>query len=216
MPPLSRRRFLHAAALSVPAILISCNGGDRQQTGTAGRARGAAPGTGAAGTGGATTLAPTPSCGDGPTASQTEGPFFTPSSPEKTSFLADVEKGTKMVLSGSVLATSCQPVDRALVDVWHADDDGAYDGEGYRLRGHLFTDAAGRYRLETIVPGRYPGRTRHLHVKVQRPGGRVLTTQLYLPREPGNERDVIYRPELTMDVRDVPDGKEAAFTFVVA
>ena len=35
--------------------------------------------------------------------------------------------------------------------------------------------------MRSIVPGVYPGRTRHIHVKVQPRGGRVLTTQLYFP-----------------------------------
>ncbi len=39
----------------------------------------------------------------------------------------------------------------------------------------------GRYTLETIVPGEYPGRTQHIHVKVQAPNGPILTTQIYFP-----------------------------------
>jgi len=46
------------------------------------------------------------------------------------------------------------------------------------------------------VPAEYPGRTPHLHVKVQPKGGRVLTTQLYFPGEPGNRRDGLFRREL--------------------
>ncbi len=121
-----------------------------------------------------------------------------------------------MTLTGSVLTTACQPVAQALLDVWHADQEGNYDNQGYRLRGHLFTDAQGRYRLETIVPGLYSGRTRHLHVKVQaRRPGPVLTTQLYLPGELANDRDGTFRPELLMEVREVGGRKDAAFDFVV-
>ena len=59
------------------------------------------------------------------------------------------------------------------------------------------TDAEGRYRLETILPAIYPGRARHIHVKVStREGGRILTTQTYFPGDPGNARDNLYRPEL--------------------
>jgi hypothetical protein len=207
---LSRRAFVLGGLAMIPAVVASCrSGGDgRTASPTA-----TPPGPGGAGP---TTLAPTPQCEDDPTASQTEGPFFTPNTPEKTSFLADVSKGMPMVLTGSVLTTACQPVGRALLDVWHADDDGNYDNDGYRLRGHFFTDAQGRYRLETIVPGAYSGRTRHLHVKVQpRQPGRVLTTQLYFPGEAANDRDGIFRPELLMDVREVAGRKEATFNFVV-
>jgi protocatechuate 3,4-dioxygenase beta subunit len=67
------------------------------------------------------------------------------------------------------------------------------------------------------VPGLYPGRTRHIHVKVQAPGGPVLTTQQYFPNEPRNARDSIYRPELEMAITDNPDGSQSAtFTYVLA
>ena len=87
---------------------------------------------------------------------------------------------------------------RALVDFWQADDRGQYDNTGYRLRGHQFTDDTGHYRLETIVPGLYSGRTRHIHVKVQAPNQPVLTTQLYFHGEPANQRDFIFNPDLVM------------------
>ena len=87
---------------------------------------------------------------------------------------------------------------------------------GFRLRGHQFTDDAGPYRLETVVPGLYPGRTRHIHVKVQAPDGPVLTTQLYFPGEPGNARDGIFQPELVLtDVRDTGGARQGSFTFVL-
>lgn len=119
------------------------------------------------------------------------------------------------MLTGKVLTTACQPVRRALLDFWQADDDGVYDNEGYRLRGHQYTDESGRYTLSTIVPGNYPGRTRHIHVKVQAPDGPVLTTQLYFPNERANASDGIFREELVVDLSDSGDGRAASFTFVV-
>lgn len=163
-------------------------------------------------------LSPTPACGDDddePTLTQTEGPYYTPNTPERTSFLEPGLPGTKIVVTGFVLSTGCRPVGQALVDFWHCDDAGVYDNQGYRLRGHQFTDAEGRYHLETIVPGLYPGRTRHIHVKVQAPNQPVLTTQLYFPNEPANASDGIYRPELVMDVQDVVDGKAGTFNFIL-
>ncbi|MGH7731228.1 MAG: intradiol ring-cleavage dioxygenase [Candidatus Eiseniibacteriota bacterium] len=162
-------------------------------------------------------LDPTPECGDDdePTPRQTEGPFFTPRSPRRDSLLESGMEGTRIVLTGRVFTRDCRPVSGALLDFWHADDAGEYDNEGYRLRGHLFTDAEGRYRLETIVPGLYPGRTRHYHLKVQAPKGRVLTTQLYFPDEPRNGRDGIFRPELLMAVTNTKDGKLGRFNFVL-
>lgn len=163
-------------------------------------------------------LAPTPACADDDdeTPAQTEGPYYTPNSPERASLLESGMAGTVMVLSGSVLTTDCLPVARALVDFWHADDSGVYDNVGYRLRGHQFTDDQGRYTLETVVPGLYPGRTRHFHVKVQAPNQPILTTQLYFPDEPANNNDGIYSPALLMTVSDSATGKQAAFDFVLA
>jgi len=101
------------------------------------------------------------------------------------------------------------------VDFWQADDDGRYDNVGYRLRGHQFTDAAGRYRLETIVPGLERGRTRHIHVKVQAPNQRVLTTQRSFPGEPRNAQDGIFNGAMVMDVQEIGGGKAATFNFVL-
>lgn len=212
---LSRRALLLGGLASVPVVLAACSGGGGGGNGRAAGTTSTTEGSTAGAT--ATTLAPTPACTDGdePTVSETEGPFFTPDSPEKSSFLADVDDGTTIVVAGTVLTTACQPAAGALLDFWHADDNGDYDNQGYRLRGHLFADAAGAYRLETIVPAVYPGRTRHIHVKVQAEGGPVLTTQLYFPGEAANEGDDLFHEELLMDVRDVADGKEGTFDFIV-
>jgi len=143
---------------------------------------------------------------------QTEGPFFTPNSPLRASLLETGAKGERMVLVGQVLSRDCKPVPNALLDLWHADEQGEYDNRGYRYRGHQFTDAQGRYQFETIVPALYPGRARHYHVKVQPKGGRLLTTQLYFPGDPGNRRDGLYRPELELKTAKKGEG---AFDFVV-
>jgi len=164
-------------------------------------------------------LVPTPSCVDDDdldeTQAQTEGPFFTPDSPERTSLLEDGIAGTPLLLTGYVYSSGCQPVDGALLDFWHADDNGEYDNQGYRLRGHQFAGNDGRFELETIMPGLYSGRTRHIHVKVQAPDQPVLTTQLYFPDEPGNASDGIFDPSLVVDLEQIEDREVAAFTFVL-
>jgi protocatechuate 3,4-dioxygenase beta subunit len=83
------------------------------------------------------------------------------------------------------------------------------------MRGHQFSDASGGFRLDTVVPGLYPGRTRHIHVKVQAPGGRVLTTQLYFPDEAANRGDGIFSPALVMVMRRGATGALAGFDFVI-
>jgi protocatechuate 3,4-dioxygenase beta subunit len=166
-------------------------------------------------------LAPTPACGDADdfaeTVAQTEGPYFTPNSPERADLLESGMPGTKLVVTGYVYSTDCQPIGNALVDFWQCDDAGVYDNEGYTLRGHQFTDVDGRYELTTVVPGIYTGRTRHIHVKVQQPDQPVLTSQLYFPDEPANASDGIFDPSLVMDLAEADngDGKVGFFTFVL-
>jgi protocatechuate 3,4-dioxygenase beta subunit len=163
-------------------------------------------------------LAPTPQCHDGgpPTVRQGEGPFFKPSSPQRADLIERNAKARVVELSGQVLTRSCRPVERALLDLWHSDERGEYDGRGFRYRGHIFTDADGRYRFRTILPALYPGRTRHYHVKVQAPQRPVLTTQLYFPAdEAANRRDGLFRRELLMRMADAGDGFAARFDFVL-
>jgi protocatechuate 3,4-dioxygenase beta subunit len=195
MRPFGRREFLRSSTLLPVALLLGCGDESRE----------------------ARTLPPTPACDDGdePTVEQTEGPYFTPGSPERQSLLEPGTEGTRLAISGRVLTTRCRPVRRALLDFWQADAGGEYDNEGFTLRGHQFTDDRGRYRLETVVPGLYPGRTRHLHVKVQAPRRDVLPTQLYFPDEPDNDADGIFVPELVMAVRNAGERRVASFDFVL-
>jgi protocatechuate 3,4-dioxygenase beta subunit len=166
---------------------------------------------------GAQTLPATPECTDGdkPTLRQSEGPFYTPKSPQRWDLVEAGMKGPVITVSGRVMTRSCRPVAGALVDVWQADADGEYDNEGFRLRGHVFTDAEGRYRFRTVVPASYPGRTRHIHVKVQAPKQRVLTTQLYFPNDPANRRDRMFRRELLLRISESGGERHGQFDFVL-
>jgi len=159
----------------------------------------------------------TPQCHDGdePTVRQGEGPYFKPSSPQRADLLEPNPGARRVEMSGLVLTRACRPVERALIDLWHADQRGEYDTTGFRYRGHLFTDADGRYRFRTILPALYTGRTRHYHVKVQAPERPVLTTQLYFPDEPMNRRDGLFRRELVMRMAEAGDGLSARFDFVL-
>lgn len=161
-----------------------------------------------------TRLEPTPSCGDEETRPQTEGPFYSSGTPAKRDFRAD-GSGTPVNLFGFVLDRDCRPQPSVHLDLWHADADGAYDNSGFRFRGHQVTDEQGRFVFETILPGEYPGRTRHYHVKLATGRGVILTTQLYFPDEPGNARDFIFDPRLLMTLSRASDGTLARFDFVV-
>jgi protocatechuate 3,4-dioxygenase beta subunit len=154
---------------------------------------------------------------DDPTPALTEGPYFTPRSPRRRSIVPAGAPGTRLTLTGRVLRTNGRPVADALVDWWQCDARGVYDNDGYRFRGHSFTDARGRWTLQTVVPGLYPGRTRHLHVKVQAPRGRVLTTQLFFPGVPANRSDGIFTPECLVSGWRLANGRRVGrFDFVLA
>jgi protocatechuate 3,4-dioxygenase beta subunit len=191
----SRRRVLAGGIVTATGLLLSV------------RDPSAAPGR-----------APTPGCQDSdePTIPETEGPYFKPQSPLRSDLREPGIVGRPVELSGQVLTRTCRPVAGALVDLWHANDKGEYDNKGFRLRGHVFTDAEGRYAFRTIVPGLYPGRTRHYHVKIQVPGEAVLTTQFYFPNEERNRADSLFRSELLMRVTDAEDSLLTRFDVILA
>lgn len=197
LPVLSRRHLLlAAAALPASSLLQACQSPGRQ--------------------------APS---GDGPapTPEQTEGPFYRLFSTPRPVLREAGMAGTSLALSGRVLDRRGKPLANALLDFWQCDDTGVYDTRGFRLRGHQFTDSEGRYRLDTIVPGLYPGRTRHIHAKIQPAGDDVpqaphmlnLTTQVYFPDEAGNAKDALFDPALLVALDRAGDGRIARFDFVL-
>ena len=191
--------------------------------GATGQAQGAAGGPiGRQGGGGSRQRDLTPAVADadaeGLTPPNEEGPYFKANSPEKASLVEATTAGTHLILTGKVVRRNGTSVAKALLDFWQANPAGQYDNRGYDLRGHQFTASDGTYRLETVVPGLYPGRTRHIHVKVQAPGESILTTQLYFPDEVKNSTDGIYDPRLLMKQVSAPTGGpvQATFDFVIA
>ncbi len=150
------------------------------------------------------------------TPSMTEGPYYKAGSPERSSLYTQGMAGTKLILTGYVLTSDCKPIAHALLDFWQADAKGVYDNTGYTLRGHQFTDDSGRYQLSTVVPGLYPGRTEHIHVKVQAPNGPIITTQLFFPGVVQNQNDSIFDPKLLITTQNTSEGIAATYNFVVS
>ena len=111
-------------------------------------------------------------------------------------------KGTPLYLTGRVVTRAGQPVANALVEIWQCDANAVYHhpaGGGESARDPNFQgygtarcDADGVFHFRTIKPVAYPGRTPHIHMRVASPVGTVAT-QWYLPNEPGNARDFLYR-----------------------
>ena len=149
------------------------------------------------------------------TPSLTEGPYYKAGSPEQSVLYQDGMAGTKLVISGYVYDTNCQPVANAWLDFWQADANGNYDNSGYTLRGHQYTDANGHFQLTTVVPGLYPGRTEHIHVKVQAPNGEIITSQLFFPGVSQNDSDGIYNASLLLAISQTGDGLTGQYNFVV-
>lgn len=150
------------------------------------------------------------------TTAQTEGPYYKAGAPESAELVTAGMAGTRLTLTGTVVDTSCAPLAGAKVEIWQADASGAYDNAGYTLRGYVLTDAAGRFTMHTVVPGEYPGRTEHIHVKVTPAGGQTLTTQLYFPGTTANDADGIYSPDMLLDISQDGDALIGTYTFVVA
>jgi protocatechuate 3,4-dioxygenase beta subunit len=138
------------------------------------------------------------------------------SSPLRHSVVFPTLAGTRLTLEGLVVTTGCRPIQHARIEFWQADSHGHYDDTGSRLRSHQFTDAHGRYRLETIVPGPYPGRTPHLHVKVRAPGQPTLTTELYFPGASYNGRDPYFDRRLLVRLSEAKNRIVGRFDFVLA
>jgi protocatechuate 3,4-dioxygenase beta subunit len=142
----------------------------------------------------------------------TEGPYYKKGSPQRTDLTEKGTVGEPLTLSGRVLDRNCDPVPGAWLDFWQADGDGKYDNRGYRLRGHQFTDKQGRYVLRTVMPGAYPERTSHIHVKLaKKAGGKIITSQLYFPDRSRNASDPIFRPSMVIRLDKSEDGSNRGY-----
>jgi protocatechuate 3,4-dioxygenase, beta subunit len=140
------------------------------------------------------------------TPGQTEGPFY------PVSFPADMDADLVRVkgqaaqavgqvthISGRVLDKRGEIVRGAMVEIWQCDARGVYNhprapdykrhDAAFQGYGRAEVDADGRYTFRTIRPVAYPGRTPHIHFKVNAPGVGRLTTQMYVAGEPQNARD---------------------------
>ena len=129
-----------------------------------------------------------------PTTRDAEGPYFEAGSPKRVLRIAELnEPGVRFLLEGRLRGPDCiTPLRGYSVDIWQADAAGNYyqgATSAYRLRGKVVSDSFGRYRIETVLPGRYGDaagiRPAHLHAKILTPqGNTLLTTQIYFAGDP--------------------------------
>jgi protocatechuate 3,4-dioxygenase beta subunit len=170
-----------------------------------------------------------------------EGPFY----PTSAMRLGDVDNdlvrvaglvseagGEVITLHGKITDRSGNPRPGLRIEIWQCDLNGKYlhPGDNRKVQydqgvqgfGHDMTDAEGKYSFRTIKPGRYPGRTPHIHVKVLNDGRELLTTQFYVAGAPENENDSLFRrmsageaESVSMRFAETERGIEAAINLVV-
>tara|TARA_A100000164_G_C21719397_1_gene682105 strand:+ start:238 stop:792 length:555 start_codon:yes stop_codon:yes gene_type:complete len=132
------------------------------------------------------------------TPTQPAGPFFKINSPKISNFVKKDSDIKKIKLMGKIMNSRCIPIHNAIIDFWHCDSKGIYDNENFLFRGHQETSKSGKYFLETLFPGIYPGRTPHIHVKITTSKGVKLVTQLYFINHPLNINDPLFDERLIM------------------
>jgi protocatechuate 3,4-dioxygenase beta subunit len=148
-------------------------------------------------------------CG-APTGADIEGPYYVAGSLET----ATLGPGA-LTLRGAVMDARCQPLPGAMVDVWQADETGAYANDRYRAKQRAGAD--GSYQFQTTKPGNYLNgpqyRPAHIHLKASAPGFRSLTTQLYFPDDPYNGIDPWFEAARLVSMES---GAAARFDVVLA
>lgn len=168
---------------------------------------------------------------------QTEGPFYPLELPRDSDHdllrngALQYTQGQAAWLSGTVSDTQGRVVSGAVVEIWQCDHTGRYHhpGDGAKADpafqgfGRVQVGSDGQYRFRTIRPVAYSGRTPHIHLKVRLGKRELLTTQVYVAGDPGNERDGLWRwlsaadrQALTVPFVAGSDGVSAQFAVVVA
>lgn len=156
-------------------------------------------------------------CSAAATPAQAEGPYYRAGSPARAALIEQDTVGEPVLLRGAVLRLGdCLPLAGARIDLWQADGAGRYDNAGFGLRGHQATDESGRYAFETVLPGVYPGRTPHLHIKIFAADGReLLTTQVYIPGLSEGMPDFLFDAQLLARDEGRDEGGRRVLSFDV-
>ena len=151
----------------------------------------------------------------GPTPPETEGPFY-PVRPQKDKDfdLTQVEgkagkaEGDIIEVRGRILDVDGEPISDATVDLWQANAAGKYDHPrdpnpakiDPNFQGWAIVPSGedGGFKFKTIKPGAYPAtrdwdRPPHIHFKISKAGFQPLTTQMYFPGDPLNEKDLLIK-----------------------
>jgi hydroxyquinol 1,2-dioxygenase len=170
------------------------------------------------------------------------GPFHIEGSPEKEfgGDMSDGLPGTPLYVTGTVRGLDGFPVVGAVLDVWQADEEGAYesqvaDVDEARLRAKYTSRADGTYCLRTIAPKGYSipmdgpvgalirdtdishFRPAHVHFLINAAGFEPLITHLFQEGAQYLDSDVVFgtKQELVVafeprEPGPTPDGGESA------
>ena len=164
------------------------------------------------------------------TPSQAEGPFYpvVPIPLRADLILQDRGlSGEPIELVGRVIDKAGEPIPGIKVEIWQCDGNGVYDhpqqpdnqafDRHFAGFGAVESDTNGQYRFRTISPVPYTGRPPHIHVKLWRGNKELLTTQLYLKGQTGNEWwGGQEREHLQFDPIEKQNRKVGEFDFVLA
>jgi len=175
------------------------------------------------------------------------GPFHIDGSPE-LEYAADMSEelpGVPLFVSGTVRSPDGTPGAGAILDVWQADEDGAYEAqlpvEEARLRAKYTTREDGTYCIRTIAPKGYSipmdgpvgqlirqteishFRPAHVHFLLNVPGFRPLITHLFEEGAEYLDSDVVFgtKQELVVGYEHhepgpTPDGATSLVPWVSA
>ena len=175
-----------------------------------------------------------------------EGPYYVSGAPslpaEATLPMRDGEEGTPLLFQGQITRVDGTPLPGAVIEMWHADNDGYYSQFApglpeWNLRGTVVADGQGSFGIHTIEPAPYQiptdgscgrlidaagwhaWRPAHLHLKVSAPGHQLVTTQLYFKGGSHVADDIAraVKPELILDPGPAADGggREVTYDFVL-
>lgn len=169
---------------------------------------------------------------------QTAGPFYPEAIPEDsdmdlTQFAGGKAEGEVIEVTGRVMNEKAAPLPGTVVELWQANALGRYHHSGddnpqprdphFQGFGAVAAGKDGAYRFRTVLPGLYPGRTRHIHFRLVRSGQQALVTQMYFPGEKGNERDGLFRWLGSKEAQDAATARQSGndrtkleFDFVLA
>jgi hydroxyquinol 1,2-dioxygenase len=168
------------------------------------------------------------------------GPFFVDGSPPFANGddIANGAPGEPCLVQGRILSVTGEPIAGARIEVWQADDDGFYDVQQDALdeprgRGHLFSQADGRFWFWSVKPRYYPipsdgpvgelldranrspMRPAHVHFMVSAEGHETVTTHVFADGDPYLDSDAVFgvkseliAPVVRHEPGRAPDGRE--------